>query len=267
MRRTKAADASPSISQKAVRPSEPRSPMRAQRIPELMAADIRNRILRRELNEGDSLPAEPELMLQYGISRPTLREALRILESEQLIVIRRGGIGGALVRRPELDNAAKQFGFVLQDRGVTLGDVHQARTVIEPPSLAALAMTITPEKLQYLNDKLAAAEETIGDPIEYAQATERLREEMIEMTGATTISLITRLLRELVQKHTTAAGGIPMDRWAKVQKLSQKSHQRLLDIIGTGDPQAAEDFWREHLAQVEHYLGRAATTRVIDLAD
>jgi DNA-binding FadR family transcriptional regulator len=241
--------------------------VRAQRIPELMAADIRKRILRRELNEGDSLPAESELMVQYGISRPTLREALRILESEQLIVIRRGGIGGALVKRPELDNAARQFGFVLQDRGATLGDVHRARTVIEPPSLAALAVTITPDQLRYLNEKLAAADLTIGDPSRYAEATEMLREEMIEMTGAMTISLIMRLLRELVQKHTTSVGGVPVDRWGKVQKLSQKSHQRLLDIIGTGDPEAAEEFWREHLAQVEHFLGRAATTRVIDLIE
>lgn len=241
--------------------------MRAQRIPELIAADIRKRILLRELTEGDSLPAELELMQQYGISRPTLREALRILESEQLIVIRRGGIGGALVRRPEVDSAAKQFGFVLQDRDVTLGDVHRARIVIEPPALAALAKTITPDELAKLNEKLAAADETIGDPQRYAALTSRLREEMVEMTGAMTISLIMRLLRELVQRHTTAAADIPAERWGKVQKLSQKSHQRLLDIIGSGDPLTAEEFWREHLAQVEHFLGRAATMRVIDLVD
>jgi DNA-binding FadR family transcriptional regulator len=40
-----------------------------------------------------------------------------------------------------------------------------------------------------------------------------------------------------------------------------------LDIVGAGRSDAAEEFWREHLAQVEHYLGRAATMRVIDLID
>src|ERR1700722_16313135 len=68
------------------------SVVRTQRIPQLMANDIRRRILRGELKAGEALPAEAELMAQYGISRPTLREALRILESEQLIVVRRGGI-------------------------------------------------------------------------------------------------------------------------------------------------------------------------------
>jgi DNA-binding FadR family transcriptional regulator len=248
-------------------PVDRTSAVRTQRIPEMIAADIRKRILRHELTEGDSLPAEAEMMVQYGVSRPTLREALRILEAEQLIVIRRGGIGGALVKRPELDNAARQFGFLLQDRGATLGDIHRARTIIEPPSLAALAVTITPAQLAYLNDKLAGVGQTIGDPERYSQAAEMIREEMVEMTGATTIALIMRLLRELVQKHTTITGGFPADRWVKLHKLSQKSHQRLLDIVGAGRSDAAEEFWREHLAQVEHYLGRAATMRVIDLID
>jgi DNA-binding FadR family transcriptional regulator len=76
-----------------------------------------------------------------------------------------------------------------------------------------------------------------------------------------------RLLREVVQKHTAAVGGVPPDRWAKLQKLSQHSHQKLIKLIGDGDPEAAEDFWREHLAEVEHHLGRIASTRVIDLIE
>jgi DNA-binding FadR family transcriptional regulator len=70
-----------------------------------------------------------------------------------------------------------------------------------------------------------------------------------------------------VQKHTTAVGGVPPDRWSKLQKLSQHSHQKLIKLIGDGNPKAAEDFWREHLAEVEHHLGRVASTRVIDLIE
>jgi DNA-binding FadR family transcriptional regulator len=242
-------------------------PITTQRMPQLMAADIRRRILRGELRENDSLPPEAELKAQYQVSRPTLREALRILEAEQLIVIRRGGIGGAAIRKPDIDVAARQFGFVLQDRETTMGDIHRARAVIEPPALAALAVTARPEQLVELNQMLAATNRFIGDAVLFSRATEALRERIIVMTGAISLSLIMRLLRELFQKHTAASGGIPPDRWAKLQRLSQRSHQRLLDLIGAGDPINAEEFWREHLREVEHHLGRSAAMRVIDVIE
>jgi DNA-binding FadR family transcriptional regulator len=239
--------------------------VRTQRIPEQVAADVRRRILRGELAVGDSLPAEAELMSQYGISRPTLREALRIMESEQLVRIRRGGIGGAVVQRPDLDVAGRQLGFVLQDRGATMADVHRARAVIEPPALALLAATVTPAQLAELNASLEKTNSDIGDPLRYSEAVEILRERIVEMSGATTLALIMRLLREVIQKHTAARGGVPPDSWAKLQKLSQRAHQKLLRLIGSGNPAGAEKFWSEHLAEVGRYLGRDASTRVIDL--
>jgi DNA-binding FadR family transcriptional regulator len=241
--------------------------VRTQRIPQMMANDVRRRILRGELAVGQAIPAEAELMAQYGISRPTLREALRILESEQLIVIRRGGIGGAIVQRPDLDVAARQFGSVLQDRGATMGDVHRARTIIEPPALASLALSVTPAQLAELEAKLEETNALIGNPTAYSEAVEIIRERIVEMTGAVTLALVMRLLREVIQKHTAAVGGMPSERWAKLQKLSQRSHLRLLKLIGAGDPEPAEEFWRKHLAEVQYHLGRAANVRVIDLTE
>ena len=241
--------------------------IRAQRIPEQVAAQIRKRVLRGEIREGDVLPPEPELVAQLGISRPTLREALRILEAEQFIVVRRGGIGGAVVQRPNLDLAARQFSFVLQDRGVTLADVHRARALIEPAALSALAFSITPAQLEELHRLLAAALPLIGDSDRYSHAIESIRERMVEMTGAVTVALLMRMLREVVARHTAASGRIAPERWAKLQKLSLKAHQRLVELVAAGDQAGAEAFWREHLAEVAHHLGSVATTRVIDVFD
>src|SRR5439155_5195777 len=66
---------------------------RAVRVPktaELVAAHLRRQIVRGELKEGDALPPETALMEQFNVSRPTLREAFRVLESEALITVRRG---------------------------------------------------------------------------------------------------------------------------------------------------------------------------------
>jgi DNA-binding FadR family transcriptional regulator len=241
--------------------------IRILRIPEQLAADIRKRILRGEIGEGDALPSETDLMGQYGVSRPTLREALRILEAERFIVVRRGGLGGALVQRPNLDAAARQFGFVLQDRGVTMADVHRARALIEPPALSALADTITPAQRAELDAMLAEAQSWIGDPDRYAHAIETVRERIVEMTGAATVALLMRMLREVVERHTAAAGGAPAERWAKLQKLSLRAHQRLVALIGEGDRAGAESFWRAHLAEVQSHLGPVAATRVIDMLE
>src|SRR6266542_5242241 len=82
------------------------SEIRAPKTAELVAAQLRRRIVKGELREGDALPPETVLMEQFGISRPTLREAFRVLEAESLITIRRGSRGGARIRTPSEEVAA-----------------------------------------------------------------------------------------------------------------------------------------------------------------
>lgn len=76
--------------------------IRVPKTAELVAAEIRGGILNGSLRPGDRLPAENSLMSRFGVSRPSLREALRLLEAEELIDIRRGAQGGAVVRRPSV---------------------------------------------------------------------------------------------------------------------------------------------------------------------
>ena len=70
------------------------------------------------------------------MSRPSLREALRILEAEGLITVVRGVLGGVVVHQPDERMTARTAALVLQARNVTLGDVHEARSMIEPAAVA-----------------------------------------------------------------------------------------------------------------------------------
>jgi GntR family transcriptional repressor for pyruvate dehydrogenase complex len=76
------------------------TPVHVPKAAELVAEALRARILRRQLLPGDRLPAESALMEQFGVSRPTLREALRLLEAQELLEVRRGARGGGVVRQP-----------------------------------------------------------------------------------------------------------------------------------------------------------------------
>src|SRR5213080_2961741 len=100
--------------------------LRAPKTAELIASDLRRQIVRGELTAGATLPSEMLLMEQYGVSRPTLREAFRILESESLISVRRGARGGARVVSPDIAVAARYVGLLLQMSGTTIADVYEA---------------------------------------------------------------------------------------------------------------------------------------------
>src|SRR5260221_1083150 len=113
--------------------------VRVPKAAELVAAKIRRQIVSGDLPEGTALPPEAELVARYGVSRPTLREAFRILESELLVTVRRGVKGGAVVHTPSLEVAARSAQALLQYRGATLADLHQARILLEPPAAALLA--------------------------------------------------------------------------------------------------------------------------------
>src|SRR5882762_8205387 len=113
--------------------------MRAPKTGELIATHLRRQIVRGELRPGETLPPEVQLMEQYGVSRPTLREAFRILETETLISVRRGSRGGAQVMTPDLSVAARYVGLLLQIQGTTIDDVYEARMVTEPACAGLLA--------------------------------------------------------------------------------------------------------------------------------
>src|SRR5262245_65866219 len=107
--------------------------------PEIIADEIRAMIVRGDVTAGDSLGREPDLVERFGVSRPSLREALRILEAEGLITVVRGVLGGVVVRAPDVSVTARTAAVLLQSRNVTLGDVHDARSVIEPAAARLVA--------------------------------------------------------------------------------------------------------------------------------
>ena len=115
------------------------SPLRVPKTAELVAHNLRKRIVRGELREGESLPAEATLTEQFGVSRPTLREAFRVLETEQLITVRRGARGGAAVHAPSAAMVARYAGFFLEHDGASLADVLEARVAVESPAAGLAA--------------------------------------------------------------------------------------------------------------------------------
>src|SRR5262249_10038171 len=101
------------------------------RLAEMIATDLRNRILSGTIADGEMLPRQEELLDAFGVSMPSLRGALQILETEGLITVLRGSVGGAVVHAPKSRTVAYNVGLVLQAGHTNLSDVATALQHLE----------------------------------------------------------------------------------------------------------------------------------------
>src|SRR5438445_3633029 len=106
-----------------------------------MVADrLRDQIVDGELV--DELAPMEQLVQEFGVSPPSIREALRILENERLITVRRGKVGGAVVHRPRPDSVGYSIGLVLQSERVRSTDLRAALAELEPVCAALCARRV-----------------------------------------------------------------------------------------------------------------------------
>ena len=141
------------------------SPMEVPKASDVLANELRERILSGEYPEGTPLPPERELVVQTRMSRTTVREALRILEVQGLIRIKAGRAGGAFVQQPGEENVASSLELLIRGRRLRLASVHETREAIEPSCarLAALHRTTGDlRRLEATNEAIAASADLDG---------------------------------------------------------------------------------------------------------
>lgn len=244
-------------------------PVRVPKTGEVVARSIRSRIVSGELPEGSFLPPEAELMQQFRISRPTLREAFRILESEQLIHLRRGARNGAEVLAPKREVAARFAGLVLQASGASLADVFAARLLLFPPATRLLAeshSTADIESLQRLVDEIEGSAE---DPPVFLRRATDFNLKIVELTGSPTLLLLAGMLDDIIDQ----AGMTVVGQWTSRPALRQDqttavvaAMRRLLGLIEAGDGAAAEAFWHGEMEASSRYTLKVVGTKtVLDL--
>jgi len=223
---------------------------------ELVASDLRRRILRGELVENDALPSESTLMERFGVSRPTLREAFRVLESESLISVRRGAHGGARVHLPNADVAARQTALVLEHRGVSMQDVYEARGVMEPGCVALLARNRTEANLRELREALERSRAVADDPVKQMAEQTAFHQLIVDMAGNETLSVLSGMLRHIIDvahmAHVESDAGTPTGQEAMTMGFA--AHERIIELIEAKDVERSERLWRKHLLATDDYL-------------
>ena len=218
------------------------TPMQVPKASDVLADELRERILRREFPEGTALPPERELVTQTRMSRTTVREALRILEVQGLVQIRTGRSGGAFVKRPGEESIASSVSLMIRGRRIRMAALLETRESLEPScaQLAAKYRTDADlEELQRANDAI----QIDGTLADFLTANIDWH---IAVAVASHNELLTGFMLALsraIYASTDNQGFID----AEVRATTVRAHRRITEAIRDRDPEAAVRRMKRHV--------------------
>lgn len=242
------------------------------KLADVVAGILRARIVEGVLPDGSRLPKQDELLREFKVSRPSLREALRILEAEGLLSVQRGNVGGAIVRAPTARSSAYMFGLVLQSRHVSLGDLADAIRNVEPLAAALCARRADRHEIVVprLQSALKDASSAIDDGLLFTAACRRFHEEFVQGCGNETLILMLGTL-ELMwsqQERQWAQRAEEHDSYPTkaLRQVSHKVHRAILAAIDRGDDERATKLTRSHLTESQLYPLAEDESAVVQVA-
>jgi GntR family transcriptional repressor for pyruvate dehydrogenase complex len=213
-------------------------------------SQIRHAILRGEVAPGDRLPNERELSAQMGVSRATLREGLRALESQGLLDIRLGSTGGIFVAVPDGEVVGLALDSMMHLRNASRWEMQEYRREFEPRNAALAARRATEEDLERLEQAAAAFKQALDVPVDEVQPV-RLKCDIHEAIAESThnevrASIMVALSHGIMRAAKDFPGAIDHSALA----LSGKEFDRLIAAIREADSVAAATIMRDHLIWV-----------------
>jgi DNA-binding FadR family transcriptional regulator len=207
-----------------------------------VADAIQSRILGRALRDGDALPPELELAAQFDVTRSTVREALRELESLGLVE-RRRGTKRMVVTRPDAGRVADRVGNALALADVSVREVWETLTIIEPPSAEAAARHRTAAALARIAAAVERYEREQADTRAAVEGVGRFFRAVAAASGNRVLSLTQEPLLRLLEQ---ALQGM-IDRVPQARGRIHSAQRRLLTSIEARDADAASTWMTKHV--------------------
>jgi GntR family transcriptional repressor for pyruvate dehydrogenase complex len=228
--------------------------IRQPRVAEIVASQLREDILSGRLKEGDVLPSQESLFSEFGVSPPALREAIHILETDGLISVRRGNMGGAVVHLPSAARTAHMISMVLQSRSSTPADVSGALLHLEPicAGMCAAREDRVAEVVPYLEAEIEVQTEQFDDLSRYVPNARRFHEAVVSRCGNEPMILLIGSLELIWSAHESSVWSDEYNTAdptiKRTMRAALRDHQRLLDAIRDGDSARAVRLAQDHLA-------------------
>lgn len=218
------------------------APMEVPKASDVLANELRERILSGEYPEGTALPPERELVKQTQMGRTTVREALRILQVQGLVRMKSGRAGGAFVQQPGNESVANSLELLIRGRQIRLTSIHQTREAIEPSCARLAALNRTPADLRRLeaaNEALAAS----GSLEDFLQANVDWH---VGVAAASHNEILTGIMTALSRAIYTSTNneGFVND---EVRAIAARAHKSVTRAIKERDADAADRRMSRHV--------------------
>jgi DNA-binding FadR family transcriptional regulator len=216
---------------------------------EQIAMEIRRYIAERGLRPDDRLGTEHELASEFGVSRPTLREALRLLAGSHLVRVSRGPGGGVFVASTQNEgigrNLSESIAAMLETESVSLRELVEARIQLEVPLAGLAAQNATAETCAELEAAIAEADGHHQASDEFRLADARFHRVIARTAGNELLRAFTSWTLDVLQPQLVARVGHAIDG----NKILRQ-HGQILRAIRSGQAGAAQRAMRRHLEYV-----------------
>ncbi|WP_017590054.1 FadR/GntR family transcriptional regulator [Nocardiopsis ganjiahuensis] len=215
-------------------------------------AQIKAMISDGEVGPGQQLPTERDLSVRLGVSRGSVREAIRSLTTLGVLEVRHGaGVYVTALRPADLLEAFSVLAEVSRDE--TLLEVLQVRRMIEPAATAVAAARATPEDLERIGALLDDMEDGSGprEPAEHGAADLGFHQAIVACAGNATLSAVHAGLSSRTFNERVWAG----HGEAGLTETLHEDHRRIHEALLARDPEAARAAAAAHVLRVERWLG------------
>jgi DNA-binding FadR family transcriptional regulator len=239
-------------------------------VAEAVASQLRGRILDGDLTDGSELPTEALLLEEFPVSRPSLREAFRILETEGLLSVRRGKRGGTVITHPTPDSAAYHVGLLLHSRGTTLEDLAAARNLLEPLCAEQAARRRDHISVGRQLGKLAAVDAAqLDNGLSFTTVAIEFHQQLVMAAGNRTLETLAGILESIwnTQELNWAQSAVDEGDYPAVNLRREvlKAHLRIAEAIEGGKADQAAHLTRGHLKAASPYVAsHGGRVRILD---
>jgi len=206
-----------------------------------------NLIREKQLRPGDRLPPERELAPMMGVSRPSLREALRALSVMKVVENRQGSGTYITSLQPELFVNHLDFIFTVND--ATFLELFEVRKIVEVGLVALAAKSITDEELARLEECLQQSTASVDRPEVFLQTDLELHSLIIEAARNRTLELFMKSITQINIASRRRTNDLP-----EVRRRTLQDHQAIVAALQAHDSERAAIAMRNHLAHVEEAL-------------
>lgn len=217
-----------------------------------IAEQIRKAVFAGRLKPGDKLPVERELIKQLGVSKATIREALRSLEVLGFIKISKGVSGGAFVTEVDVKKVRDYFANFLLFKNLSIKNLTEVRLLLEPAIAEKAARTISKKDLKKLEEKVKQSDQVLEGNLEESDVEfHQFHYLLADLSGNPILSFVVNFVESLlIDIRSSLDGSKEFSR--KVQRINP--HRRIYEALAKRDAKKAREEMQKHVQEVERVI-------------